>query len=264
VSLALGTVPSVWPELIRPHPYWVASLAGIGVLMVVSPLFRMLLGKGEVDNPQTVNSISSGGDNSGHQIVSYGGTVNVGHHSFVPPIDKVGTVAVASQTTEKTLSLKLVPHSENSPEVVLEVLNQGDDTVTLSAKLLIISKSTGDFKTFPFDGLWAATSTYRQVRAAGVQKFSTKTVRVESGRSENLRVVFTESESIFGTLQEMQLEGIDESILWNFDPSESDRLPSFVLQISIFGEGIKSPITKTYKVGPKAYCGPFQMIEAVA
>jgi hypothetical protein len=26
VSLALGIVSSVWPELIRPHPHWVAAL----------------------------------------------------------------------------------------------------------------------------------------------------------------------------------------------------------------------------------------------
>ena len=52
VSVALGTVPSVWPELIRPHPYWVAAIASSGVLLVVTS-WVTLSAEGSTD-PMTV------------------------------------------------------------------------------------------------------------------------------------------------------------------------------------------------------------------
>lgn len=40
LALGLGLASSGWPERVRPHPYWVASLIVLGILLVIVPTFH--------------------------------------------------------------------------------------------------------------------------------------------------------------------------------------------------------------------------------
>jgi hypothetical protein len=224
--------------------------------MMVAPLFS---GNRPAETVPVVGANSVGRDNSGTQIISQG-DVYFGYPSAsLPRLTNNEPQNVAASVVVKPV-LKLIPHGDNSPEVILEVLNLGDP-VNLTASLRILSVSTGNvFKGFAYEGLWSVTPTWQQLRS-GVQERSTKKVWIDKGQSKRLRIASTESESRPNVIQEMTLSGIDESIRWDFSPDAANKLPFFTLQISLFGRGINEPITRTFKVGPKTYYGPLQMTE---
>jgi hypothetical protein len=157
------------------------------------------------------------------------------------------------------LNLRLTPHGDNSPQVVLEVLNQGD-TVNLSAQLRITGVSTRRlFKTYPFNGQWkselTSTDFYNQQSESYVEN-----VRLEPQRSRLLKIASIAS-LVYGQ-QEMELFGIDEeSVKWDSDPRQNQELPYFIVQITLIAKGYSEVVNVTYKIGPKTTLGPFQMTE---
>src|SRR5580704_6612445 len=43
LAVALGFIPTVWPNAIRPHPYWVAGLIVLGIVMLAYPWMQKKL-----------------------------------------------------------------------------------------------------------------------------------------------------------------------------------------------------------------------------
>jgi hypothetical protein len=226
----------------------------IGLLMMVAPLFR----KDAADTPQVRSMIAVGRDNSGPQIVSQG-DIYFGYPSTsLPTLTNNKPQNVTASAISKPV-LRLIPHCDNSPQVVLEVLNQGD-TVTLFAQLRITGVSTRRlFKTYPFNGQWktelTAVDFYNQQSESYVES-----VRLEPNISRLLKIASIGSLA-YGQ-QEMELLGIDEeSVKWDINPSHNQELPYFIIQITLVAKGYSEAVNVTYKVGPKTTLGPFQMTE---
>jgi hypothetical protein len=110
VSLALGTVASVWPELIRPRSYWVFATFVLGLILSVVAWF---LGSGNAAEPQHQDSIVAGSGNSGHPIIAHG-DVYLGQNSAssleMKKEIQAGPPAVQREVEE--LDLELVPHGD--------------------------------------------------------------------------------------------------------------------------------------------------------
>lgn len=255
-GVALGVVPSLWPALIRPHPYMVGALFVIGILMMAAPLFS----KDAVDTPQVRGLITVGSDNSGHQIIS-NGNIYLSHTATSPLIgenSKLQNIAT-SAVVKPVLGLKLIPHGDNDSSVYLEVVNQGD-AINISAQLRIVGLSPGrPFKTYPFNGQWkselAPVDFYNQQSESYVES-----VRLEPNISRLLKIASIASFA-YGQ-QEMELLGIDEELVkWDINPRQNQELPYFIIQITLVAKGYSEAVNVTYKVGPKTTLGPFQMME---
>jgi hypothetical protein len=62
LTAALGFGSSGWPELIKPHPYWVATLGLCGVILLAFPLIGRILASGGKPNrlaptPSQINPV---------------------------------------------------------------------------------------------------------------------------------------------------------------------------------------------------------------
>ncbi|HMG88163.1 MAG TPA: hypothetical protein VK574_20695 [Terracidiphilus sp.] len=257
-SIALGTVPSVWPELIKPHPYWVAAFVVIGIVMMVAPWFI----PDKLPNTRlAINSVNVGGDNSGHQIVAHG-DVYIGYIPSASDNKVQDHLIVRQEDKEKLLSLELTSHCDNDDAVYLEVKNHGD-TVNVSAKLEIVGLSTGKkYKTWPFIGQWKnenATVDFYDPQPETVAG----EIRIECNKSRLLKIASIASMAGLEE-QEMALAGINESIVWNTDPRLKQELPYFSVRVTLIAKGYTKTKEETYKVGPKTTHGPFQMTEVPA
>jgi hypothetical protein len=177
-------------------------------------------------------------------------------------VESTDQAKVKIVNTEPILKLALIPHGDNDSEVYLEVVNEGK-LVDLSAQLRITKVSTGAAcKKYGFDGQWKASLDYYDVLTEQTER-SESSVSIETGKSRLLRIASIDSESRLGSTMEMRLTGISESIRWFFDPTANDKLPFFELEVRLLGKGYSS-ISKTYKVGPRTYAGPLQMMEVPA
>ena len=253
MSLILSSVASVWPELIKPHPYLLGIFGLIGVLLIVVPLFARSM----PETPQVKNSIM------GHQIVSHRDVYVVQPSDTVFRREEIQTVPVTPQIKEeKSLDLRLIPFGDNDASIYLEVTNLGE-RARVSATARIIKRSDGNtFKGFAYEGRWVTAPTWQQWRNGVQEKFVTAT-NIERGKSKRLKVASVVSEVGIG-IQEMELEVINESIRWEAIPRQPQELPYFVLQIDIIDRSILRPVSKTFKVGPRTATGPLQMTEVVA
>jgi hypothetical protein len=250
VSLILSSVASVWPELIKPHPYLLGIFGLIGVVLIVVPLFV----RSTPETPQVENSIM------GHQIVSHG-DVYFGQ-PFDPAFEKkeIQPAPLALQTEEKFLDLKLIPHGDNDTSAYLEVLNHGE-TANVDAQLRIVGLSTGEsFKTLPFGGEWR--SEFANTGHLGNQFSSyAGSARIDPNKSRLLTIA-TIASMVVAPFQEMAIVGIDDEVIgWPSSPKQSQELPYYTIQITLIAKGYPKTISVTYKVGPKTTHGPFQMTE---
>ena len=173
------------------------------------------------------------------------------------------SVAIAS---EKRLALYLIPHGENSPNVYLEVVNNGESAL-LSAQIRITGKSYGDgVKKFSYDGYWSDRTgqTYNALTGNHSKDYGAFTsIRIEKGKSALLRIAKMNTVNN-RSISALSLVGIDEDLMWNFQKSETEPLPYFTLTVSIFGEGFTNTISRDFKIGPKTSYGPIEMAEVMA
>ena len=251
MSLILSSVASVWPELIKPHPYLLGAFGLIGVLLIVVPFFI----RPTPETPQVANSIM------GHQIVSHG-DVYVGQPSdTVSRRTETQNVPIAQQIKEeKLLDLKLIPHVDNDTSAYLEVFNRGEK-VEIDAQLRIVGLSTGEsFKTLPFGGEWR--SEFANTGYLGNQFFSyAGSARIEPNKNRLLTIA-TIASMAADAVQEMTIVGIDDEVIgWLARPKQSQELPYYIIHITLVAKGYPKTVNVTYKVGPKTSYGPFQMTE---
>jgi hypothetical protein len=166
---------------------------------------------------------------------------------------------INNRPPEKSLNLTLGPHGDNNVDLYLEVMNDAD-VVRLSATIRILKVSTGQpFKGFSFDGKWTIPATWQQLRN-GVQEQLVDEVTIERGKSKRLKVAYISSQVGIGT-QEMKLEGMGESILWDAIPRQPQELPYFILRIDLISKTVPKPVSRTFKAGPRTPLGPLQMTE---
>lgn len=262
LTIALGFFASAWPELIRPHPYWLAISGLIGVLLIVAPLFWP--NADSLDVPYAKGGLIVGRDNSAQNQIFSHGDVYIGKpFDSASGVRETKTVPDAPQVEEKRLDLKLTAHGDNDTSIYLEVSNRGA-TATVDAQLRIIGLSTGKkFKTFPFSGQWRSELTTIDFYNGESESY-VSSVRIEANKSRLLKVATITSMMGFEE-QEMALVGIDdESIVWNSHSRQNQELPYFVVQITLIAKGYPKTIDAKYKVGPKTPQGPFQMTEVAA
>jgi hypothetical protein len=165
-------------------------------------------------------------------------------------------VPVNIADTPPKLNLELTPRGDNSPNLYLEVVNQGE-TVNLSASLRIQSMSTGKpFNGFAYEGLWVSG----QARS-GVQERTSKIARLTNQASRLLKIASIESASRPGVTQVMELTGINETIMWDFSARSTMALPFCILEVKLLGPDCNEPVRTMFKVGPKTGSGPLQMQE---
>jgi hypothetical protein len=218
----------------------------------------VVLGSGNAAEPQHQDSIVAGSGNSGHPIIAHG-DVYLGQNSAssleMKKEIQAGPPAVQREVEE--LDLELVPHGDNDDSIYLEVRNRGD-AINLSAQIQIVGSTNTSFKTWPFAGQWKnevkTTDFYNQE-----PEFIAGDVRIERDRSRLLAIASIDSMVGMAT-QGMAIVGIDnESVEWEFNPSQIKELPYFTVRISLAAKGYEKTKEKTYKVGPKTSHGPFQM-----
>jgi hypothetical protein len=163
----------------------------------------------------------------------------------------------------KTLKLKLVPHGENSPDLYLEVVNLSN-TAQISAEIRVVKKSYGEgVKRYPYVGIWSgpifAMEGWNQMMPVRDHGERTK-ISISKGKSHLLRIGAMNQDDNYNQ-STLDLVGIEEKLMWDFEPTPNSHLPFFVLNVKIFGEGFTNTISKDYKVGPKTFRGPTEMME---
>lgn len=174
---------------------------------------------------------------------------------------------VSEITSEKReLGLGLIPHGDNSSEVYLEVINNSE-TTQMSAQIGVLSRSYGDgVKKYRYTGIWSgpifAMENWNEVQPVRDHGKRTSVV-ITSGKSHLLRIASVELNDDYGQCT-LSLVGLEEKLMWDFEPSPKNHLPFFVVQVQLFGEGFVSPPPKNYRVGPKASIGPMDMVEVPA
>jgi|GEM_PF-5042898 len=160
----------------------------------------------------------------------------------------------------KSLEVVLSTHGDNSSDVYLEVKNHSEAT-TFSAQLRIISRNYGDgVKTFSYDGKWSHRYSIESWNEYSTEEDHGESISVSiaKGKSYRLRIAtILEKEHGLCTLA---LVGIEEKLVWDFEPKHTSYLPFFVIGVSIFGEGFSEPVTGMYKLGPAHAYGPMQMV----
>jgi hypothetical protein len=176
----------------------------------------------------------------------------------------IGQSHTQTNITEKQkLCLELIPHGINSPDLFLEVINNGEPT-ELTAKIRILSRSYGDgVKGYAFDGLWDgpafSVSSRRRIPTQGGRT----SVHVKTGDNALLRIASMRPELAHGQ-SIMDLVNIKEKLMWDFEQKPNSDLPFFTLQIQLLAEGFLKPKPKIYKVGPTHAYGPIGMTEVPA
>ncbi len=122
VGGAMGTIASVWPQYIRPHPYWVITLLATGVVLIASPLLGLLFARtqaagstiaaptarllgNENENTQT----SAQGDASAGAMNKAGGDLHAPHYHagrdlIVQPTPTVSELAPFDEATDPKVS----------------------------------------------------------------------------------------------------------------------------------------------------------------
>ena len=167
---------------------------------------------------------------------------------------------------EPALQLALIPHGDQDAEVYLEVINEGDP-INLSAQLRIVGLSTRDsFKGYGYKGRWSNTlpspnrGSWRNPPQTAQEHGHGTEVKVGTGKSHLLRIASVSERDRYNQYT-LTLVGIEESVIWDFSPEQNRNLPFMILEIKIFGEGFTKPESHTYKVGPKAFQGPIEMVE---
>jgi hypothetical protein len=165
---------------------------------------------------------------------------------------------------EKVLDLTLTPHGDNSAELCLEVMNNGEPT-KFTAQMRVLSRSYGDgVNGRPFDGCWAPSSSLKKRWDDTRPNPQYSSVTIPSGRSRLLQISRQNPENGSNQISEADLVGLNESLRWDFEHKPNSHLPFFTLQIDIFGEGYTKYPTKIYKVGPVKSVGPLGMTEVTA
>ena len=85
-------------------------------------------------------------------------------------------------------------------------------------------------------------------------------VPIGKGKSHLLRIATMNQDNDYNQ-STLDLVGIEEKLMWDFEPSQNSHLPHFVVRVKLFGEGLTNSISKDYKIGPKTFRGPVEMTE---
>jgi hypothetical protein len=175
------------------------------------------------------------------------------------------TMSTAVPIIKRVLVAALIPHGENSPNVYLEVVNNGESAY-LSAQFRILAKSYGDgVKKYAYDGFWSDRVSLTYDQSKGVIKDYGRSMqsRVDAGKSDLLRVAEMDPVRKYG-ISTLRMVGIDEILQWDFEPNRNSELPFFTINVTIFGKDCSNPASAIYKLGPKTSCGPIEMMEVQA
>jgi hypothetical protein len=185
----IGIGASVWPEYIRPHPYVIAFLGLIGLVLLFFP---------------TLYELSS----------SYS--------------QEVVTLPAFSSMSEpiQDMHIELIEHGEFSPELLLECVNHGGP-VTLTANLRVIGASPNlAYKRGGYTGTWVKPVSL-SLNRVGVEYNSKSCAYVATGGSANLRIATIDAPQKPEGNAYMHLSGTDEWATWDLEHTATTDLPYF-------------------------------------
>ena len=161
----------------------------------------------------------------------------------------------------ESFSLTFTPHCGNTPLLSLEVRNNGNNSVNVSASIRVLSRNTGEpVNTRPYRGLW--TNTQQKLMCRDDQPPKLSTVKIAPGDSRLLEIARQDPNN--GTSSDIShadlINGRDV-LRWDYDNKTIDVLPAIRLQIDFFKVGSPIFVRKTYDVSPTHACGPLKMTE---
>ena len=134
----------------------------------------------------------------------------------------------------------------------------------MSAQIGVLRRSYGEgVKKYRYTGIWSgpifAMENWNEVQPVRDHGERTSVV-ITSGKSHLLRIASVELNDDYGQCT-LSLVGLEEKLMWDFEPSPKNPLPFFVVQVQLFGEGFVSPPPSDYRIGPKTSIGPMEMTE---
>jgi hypothetical protein len=151
-----------------------------------------------------------------------------------------------------SFSVELLPTAGQRPEMELRVTNLGKEgEFYTQCELLSLRHSPNALSQVMYPLKWDGTNNKRLFLA--------------QGESANLLIARAKQDHKNG-FAEMELLGLYgeevrqyEWVGWNTSSRES--LPEYDLRITVFREGAKKPLERSYTLKPKTFHGPLEMIE---
>jgi hypothetical protein len=153
-----------------------------------------------------------------------------------------------------SLNIDLIPISGARLDVLLAVKNQGNKRdFYAQCTPLALRNSPNELARGTFDLKWEHTFE--------------RQISIGAGATCNLLIatVDIDHRNSLATMQICGLSGSEkkqcEWSRWNTEPNE--KLPEYELEISVFSDGTKGPVSARFTLRPKDWYGPLEMIKIV-